>query len=173
MKKIMFWFAATALFATIGHVSTILFSQVTPESSAITKIAGDQPYNTLGLIASVGSKSMFAPLASPDISYGFCSYDISDRPVRIRVNLPPTYWSLGAYSDSGINFFTINDDQVSSEQFEVVFAAERHREELEEGTTIVTPPTETGLLLFRIFVPNRSLVEVVQEQMKETSCTLL
>ncbi len=173
MKKFLFWITATFLFAAIGHVATILYSQLTLQSQAITKITAGKPLNTLGLIASARSKSMFVPLASPDISYGYCSYDISLRPIRIRVNLPPTYWSLAAYSKNGINFFTINNRQVNTRKLEIVFASEQHKAQLEEGTTIVTPPTETGLFLFRTFVPNRSLVEVVQAQMRETRCTPL
>lgn len=173
MKKIAFWIIATFLFATIGHVATILYSQLTLQSKAIARITGDRPLNTLSLITSVSAKSMFVPLVSPDISYGYCSYDIRSAPIRIRVNLPTTYWSLAAYSKNGINFFTINNQQVKTEILEIVFASEEHKAQIEEGTTIVIPPTPTGLFLFRSFVPNRSLTEVVQEQMKETSCTPL
>jgi len=173
MKKLMFWITATVLFAAIGHIATMLYSQLTLQSNSITKITSDRPVNTLNLIASVSAKSMFAPLASPDISYGYCSYDISSGPLRVRVNLPPTYWSLAAYSKNGVNFFTINDEQVKTEKLEIVFASNEHRAQLEEGTTIVTPPTPTGLFLFRTFVPDRSLIEVVQAQMEETSCTPL
>jgi len=116
---------------------------------------------------------MFAPLASPDISYGYCAYDIRERPLRVRVSLPSTYWSLAAYSKNGINFFTLNDQQVKTEKLEIVFALEQQKNQLEEGTTIVTPPTQTGLFLFRTFVPNRSLIEDVQAQMKQASCTPL
>jgi len=173
MKKLLFWLSATVLFAAIGHVGYVLYSQLTLQSKIITKIAGDRPSNSLSLIASVRAKTMFAPLASPDISYGYCSYDITSRPIRIKVALPSTYWSLAAYSKNGINFFTINDQQVKTEKLEIVFASEKHRAQLEEGTTIVTPPTQTGLFLFRTFIPNRSLVEVVQAEMEKTSCTLL
>ncbi len=173
MKKLMFWIAATVLFAAIGHVATVLLSQFTLQSQAITRITGERPLNTLGMIAPVGAQSMFVSFASPDISYGYCAYDISLRPLRIKVGLPPTYWSLAAYSKNGINFFTISNQQVKTKELEIVFASEWQKNQLEEGTTIVTPPTETGLFLFRTFVPDRSLIEVVQAQMKKTSCTPL
>jgi len=173
MKKLLFWIFATFLFAAIGHVSTVLYSQLNLQSETIKKITGKRPLNTLNLIATIRSKSMFAPLASPDIIYGYCAYDISSGPLRVRVKLPSTYWSLAAYSINGINFFTINDSQVKTDRLEIVFALEEQKVQLEEGTTIVTPPTSTGLFLFRTFLPNRSLVEVVQAQMKETRCTRL
>jgi len=173
MKKLLFWLTTTALIAAIGHVSTLLYFQFNLQSAAIEKITSQNPPNTLNLLASVGAKSMFSSLVSPDISYAYCSYDISENPLRVRVQLPPTYWSLAAYSTDGKNFFTINNQQIKTEQLEIVFALEQQQTYLEEGTTIVTPPTETGLFLFRTFVPNRSLTEVVQAQMKETSCTLL
>jgi uncharacterized membrane protein len=173
MKRFLFWITATLLFAAVGHVSTVLFTQFNLRSEAITKITDKKPLNTLNLLASIGSKTMFIPLVSPDISYGYCSYDIGSRPVRVRVNLPSTYWSLAAYSKNGINFFTINDQQVKTEKLEIVFALEQQKNQLEEGTTIVIPPTRTGLFLFRTFVPNRSLIEEVQAQMKEASCTPL
>ena len=173
MKKLLFWLAVTFLITAIGHVSTLLYFQFNLQSAAIVKIAGQKPPNTLNLLASVGAKSMFIPLISPDISYAYCSYDISENPLRVRVQLPSNYWSLAAYSIDGKNFFTINNDQIKTDRLEIVFALEQQQAQLEEGTTIVTPPTETGLFLFRTFVPDRSLTEVVQEQMKETSCTPL
>ncbi len=173
MKKLIFWFTVTLLFAAIGHVSTLLYFQFNLQSAAIAKISGQKPQNTLDLVASVTAKSMFAPLVSPDISYGYCSYNISSNPLRVRIKLPPTYWSLAAYSQNGRNFYTINNQQIKTDKLEIVFALEQQEAQLEEGTTIVRPPTETGLFLFRTFVPNRSLSEVVQAQMQETSCTPL
>ncbi len=173
MKKLLFWITATLLFAAIGHVSTVLYIQLNLKSDAITKVTGDKPLNTLNLLASIGAKSMFIPLASPDISYGYCSYDIGERPLRVRVNLPSNYWSLAAYSKTGVNFFTINDQQIKTDKLEIVFALEQQKNQLEEGTTIVIPPTRTGLFLFRTFVPNRSLIEDIQAQMKQASCTPL
>jgi len=173
MKRILFWLTATVLFAAIGHVSTVLYIQFNLRSKAIAKITAERPLNTLSLLAPIGAKTMFIPLLSPDISYSYCSYDIGARPLRVRVNLPSTYWSLAAYSKTGINFFTINDQQVKTEKLEIVFALEQQKNQLEEGTTIVTAPTQTGLFLFRTFVPNRSLIEDVQAQMRQASCTPL
>jgi len=173
MKKLMFWTVATLLFAATGHVAAVLYSQFDLHSKAIARITDDRPLNTMTLIAPVSAYSMFVPLASPDISYGYCSYDIRSRPLRVRANLPSTYWSLAAYSSNGLNFFTINDHQIKTKTLEIVFATEQQKAQLEEGTTIVLPPTQTGLFLFRTFIPDRSLVEVVQAEMKEIHCTPL
>jgi len=51
MKRIVFWITATLLFAAIGHVSTVLYSQLNLRSNVIAKLTGEGPVNTLSLMA--------------------------------------------------------------------------------------------------------------------------
>lgn len=170
MKKILFWTLATVLFAAVGHVATVLYSQLTLQSVAVAQIAENSPANQLVQFDTKTAGFISTPYSSPDISYSYCSFDISAKPLRIRVSIPSTYWSMAAYTQNGVNFYTISDRQIESKTLEIVVASKKHKGQLEAGTTIVSPPSDTGLLLFRTFIPNRSLTEVVQIQMKETSC---
>ena len=173
MKKLIFWTLATVLFAAIGHVATVLYSQLTLQSTAIVQIAENSPANQLVQFDAETAKLISMPYASPDISYSYCSFDISEKPLRIRVSIPSTYWSMAAYTQTGVNFYTISDRQIETRELEIVVTSDRHKDQFETGTTIVSPPGDTGLFLFRAFIPNRSFTEIIQAQMNEVTCTPL
>ena len=112
---------------------------------------------------------------SPDVAYAFCKYDITRRPLMVQGNIPPSYWSVSVYSETGDNYYTLNDLQagVDTLSFMVVRESENFKEEARpENTIIVRSPTLKGLILFRAFVPDRSQAKHIESFLSGSKCRL-
>ncbi|MCX8172827.1 MAG: DUF1254 domain-containing protein [Archaeoglobaceae archaeon] len=105
-------------------------------------------------------------MPSPDILYSACVYDISNSDLLIEAEVPEfTYWSVSFYSITTDNFFTINDRVVKGR---VALLLTKNKECRDEHCVI--SPSDRGIVIFRIFIPDKSLLEDLIEYQKSIHC---
>lgn len=99
-------------------------------------------------------------MPSPDLLYGVCVWNLTDRPLRIRADLRgPGYASLALYAANSDNFLVINDRQAGGVPLDLWLTAPGaagRAAAAPAGARAVTAPTTRGLLLMRVLVGDRA-----------------
>lgn len=108
-------------------------------------------------------------LPSPDLLYSYCLYDVSSAAVLVTAEIPEnTYWSVSFYDSATNNFFTLNDSSVKREARILLVKDLSQAKNL--NATIVVAKSEKGLILFRIFIPNESILPYLERVRQNSSC---
>src|SRR5690606_15084229 len=117
---------------------------------------------------------------SPDISYAFCRFDISARPIKISAPIPDSYWSVSIYSDTGENLYTVNDAQTGVRQLELVVVDGSASGpdggailNVPEGAFRYSSPVRHGLVILRAYIPERSQRKLIESTIASASCAPL
>lgn len=106
-------------------------------------------------------------MPSPDIIYSACVYDISKSDLLIEAKVPKfTYWSASFYSISTDNFFTINDRMVKDDRITLILTSDKSC----RAENCVASPSDRGIVIFRIFIPDQSLIPSLLEFQKSIEC---
>lgn len=176
MRKWIFWGLATALLATIVHLTIVLFAPVFDVGRKMAAFEAAAPLNSLSGIGDANQRDDLFVEPSPDIVYAFCRFDLTEGPLLIEAAIPATYWSVSVYSDTGENIYTLNDAQTGGDKLRLVIVdadplgdndAKPHPE---QDTLKYTSPARSGLIIFRGFVPDRSMREVVRSTVSSAQC---
>lgn len=108
-------------------------------------------------------------LPSPDLLYSYCIYDLSKGNVLVRAEVPEgTYWSVSFYDSATNNFFTLNDTQVEKEAR--ILLVKELGQMKEMNATLVKAKSEKGVILFRIFIPDESVIPYLDKVRRNSSC---
>jgi len=111
---------------------------------------------------------------SPDILYSACVYDISELDLLIEAKVPNfTYWSAAFYSMGTDNYYTINNRAVHENITIILTTSKEKCSSLKNarGVICVVSPSARGIVIFRIFIPNSSLLPELIEYQKTIKCT--
>jgi len=111
---------------------------------------------------------------SPDQLYSACTYDLSDGAVVFEGTAPTdSYWSLSFFAHNSDNFFVVNDRELSQKAFSYTLV--RQGDEAPEGIPehqIIRSPSNTGIVLQRVFIDRDARAGELDAQRKSASCRL-
>jgi uncharacterized membrane protein len=108
---------------------------------------------------------------SPDFAYSACAYDLSDGPLRLRVNPWHAYWSLSLYAGNSDNYFVIDDREARSGA-EIVLL-HRRRDAPEDAVRVVQSPTTRGVALIRRLAPTVDEYDRAREVARGDVCAAM
>ena len=94
----------------------------------------------------------------------------------VEGSIPPDYWSISVYGETGANIYTLNDRQAGVQKLQLMIVTETENFDdraRPENTIIVRVPTASGLVLFRAFVADRSQIEPIESHLNASKCGLL
>ncbi len=129
--------------------------------------------NTLeyGDLPDENSREVVKP--SPDLLYSICVYDVSENAILFTAPVPDTYWSISGYAEDTHNFFTVNDKDVESSPARVLVVGEEMTQPDLENVFVEEAPSDTGIILIRMFVPGRDNVENIKQIQREATVKTL
>ena len=111
-------------------------------------------------------------MPSPDLLYATCALDVTERPMRIRVDLRTPGYSSGAlYASNSDNFFVLNDRQAGDAPVDLVLLGPQPYAQdpvIPPGARTVTAPSARGLLLLRVLVADYASEKGVVEAARRT-----
>ena len=111
-------------------------------------------------------------MPSPDLLYATCALDVTERPMRIRVDLrTPGYSSVALYASNSDNFFVLNDRQAAGAPVDLVLLGLQPYAQvpvIPPGARTVTAPSARGLLLLRVLVADYASEKSVVEAARRT-----
>jgi len=163
--------------AVIGHVASIcaypylvvIFSYLTTRGEVVV----NEVYHQAPIDASF--RKVVRPC--PDILYSACVYDISEHDLLIEARVPNfTYWSAAFYSISTDNYFTVNNRALGERASLILTTKERYAKryaasEGSSGTIYVVSPSTRGIVIFRIFISDESLLPKLVEYQRSITCS--
>ncbi len=171
MKKWILWTAILTLaFGSIVNVLTVMAIPVVIMNQLLNKSFKDYAWNTMVHSSVVTENSRTVVRPSPDLLYSVCKYDISERPLRITVPVPPTYVSVACYDTNTDNFFHINDREVMNNQIELVLVKKGSSHPDAGSAVVVEAPTSKGLVLVRMFIPSEDNLDDLIKVQKQARC---
>ncbi len=105
---------------------------------------------------------------SPDLLYTACVLDLSKGPLHITAPVPDSYLSVSGFAADTSNFFAINDSAAT-------MAADGGRSldlllgygppnAVADAARQVQAPSERGLILFRMLIPNEADLPCLQAE---------
>ncbi len=102
---------------------------------------------------------------SPDLFYSLCSFDLSQGPVRLRAEVPQTYWSLSLFAANSDNFYTLNDRQAGSGSLEITLT---DRPDSPAGA--IYSPTTRGVAVFRTLITGEEQLAQLDALRRRAAC---
>lgn len=174
MRRLLYWGLATVLLAAVVHLFVVIFVPGVDSGQKMAQLEAAGEINVLHRVAVSGEKATLLTEASPDIAYAFCKFDISSKPLLVEGSIPPSYWSVSFYSNTGENIYTLNDRQAGTDKIRLlVVRSTRQFDDASrpENTIIVHTPTTSGLVLFRAFVADRSMTPSIDKYLDTSRCS--
>ncbi|MFN3383476.1 MAG: DUF1254 domain-containing protein [Archaeoglobaceae archaeon] len=160
-------FALLIVFAILSHLVFVYFYPylvvISNYYATREEVKVNQAYHQKPIDASF--KKVVMP--SPDILYSACVYNISKSDLLIEARVPKfTYWSASFYSISTDNFFTINDRIVEEDKITLKLTTNKSCRD----KNCVVSPSDRGIVIFRIFIPDQSILPTLIEFQKSIEC---
>ena len=118
------------------------------------------------------SKARTIVRPSPDQLYSACVYDLSHGPIEVSGTAPlDSYWSLSFFAHNTDNFFVINDRDLKQKQFGLILAEQDQSVPAKYANKqVVRSPSETGIIVQRVFIDKEIRAEELDQQRKTARC---
>jgi len=165
------------LSALVSHAVFIYAFPYLVSISSYLRTRGEVRTNEVYYQAPIDASFKKVVRPCPDILYSACVYDISECDLLIEAKVPNfTYWSVAFYSISTDNYFTVNDRALSGRASIILTTKERYAKYYANlqgsgGTIYVVSPGTRGIVIFRIFIPDESLLPELMEYQRSIKCT--
>lgn len=107
------------------------------------------------------SRSVVRP--APDLAYVACAFDLREGPLRVSVSLPETYWLASFFDMRTDTFATLDRDDLAGHDNIILVTRRQAARFTQSDSPIVVSPGDRGIVLVRLFVPDRAEYAVLRE----------
>jgi uncharacterized membrane protein len=134
-----------------------------------SRAIGGEPWNRLRYVGLPTATNNPTVATSPDMLLVFGIYDLSSGPVCIKCKVPPTntYWSISLYALNTDNFFVLNDQSASRQQFDLVIVPQGRSHQKKVNEELAVSPTTKGAFIVRAIVQDRENAEEIERLQQE------
>lgn len=171
MKGSALWWIIALLLAGVVHITAVLVIPTQAPGSGFSRYEASLQVNRAQVVPPAAPGKMPFPFASPDVLYVLCRFDVTKNPVRFSAPGQFVYWSLGVYEPDGGNYFNINALQAGFEDVGVVVLGEGQELDEADDTSVAKATHPRGLIILRIFLRDRSLVNPITEMAQAAKCS--
>ena len=170
--KILRFLISVLIIAAITHAALLYLGPSLIMSTAMGRIsAAAGGMNTILHAPRPTAANDSIVRSSPDLLYSVCAYDVSEKPLRIRGDVPPgTYWSASFYDMNTNNYRVINDTQVPGGAFVLVLSKPGATPVESAGAEALISPTSRGLILLRTLIDSDARLPELDAARRETGC---
>lgn len=101
---------------------------------------------------------------SPDVLYSGMVFDVSTTPLLITATVKKgKFWSLNFHDMKTDSFGVFDDRGVKGGVFKIILANEDTEIENSQGIEVLRAPVNTGVMLSRLVIPDRSVIAEYQK----------
>lgn len=177
MKQTLIWATGGLVLGGIIHILALFAIPMFAANDSWARLIRIAPPNSFHFLAADGEMPL--PDLDPSLRHAFCTYDLSEGPLRIDARIPLAYWSLALYDRHGMNYYALNDRLVAGREIELwvatpkqllVMAPETPEAADRDDRLIIGAPQEQGFAIFRALVPEPSYAAMVEEALAQTNC---
>lgn len=152
---------ATLVLAAVFHIAAVAFlpDVIMAVVSKIALQSSKASVNSAIHRPRVSHDQQTIVMPSPDLLYTLCVYDVSQKPLRIKVPTPEnTYFSVAMYAANTDNFFVINDRQLERDGREILLVPKGIFYYGSGNYRVVEAPTPQGIILCRTLITDESSI---------------
>lgn len=172
------WIAASLCFGGIIHIIAILSLPYVAERDAWARLSAISSVNQMYVLPPVTEGTAPLPMMSPDVSYAFCRFDLSQGNVLMQPDLPAATWMLAIYTRYGENFYFLTGAEAKRKELRLLLvprerlARETVSEKTEEGEEqiIVITPSLTGIILVHAPVRSKAFIAETIDALQDITC---
>lgn len=170
MKAVRF-ILAVAIVAAVTHVALLYFGPSLIMGRVLNRMTAAVGYNAIVNPPRPNADNNQVVRSSPDLLYSSCAYDISERNLSIRAEVPAdTYWSVAFYDANTNNYRVINDREATAGAVVIVLRKASDNSPPPAGAEVIASPTDKGLVLFRTLVASDARFEEIDAARKTATC---
>jgi uncharacterized membrane protein len=114
----VFWLITLGLAAVISHISYLLFAPGYMFDRSMSRLTTAETANSFFVVGPEAQAQLF-PTYPADSVFGMCKFDLASGSVLLNATMPVGYWTLTVYTQSGKEFYALNDQQSGTQQFSV------------------------------------------------------
>ncbi len=155
--------------AALAYQATLLATPFALMRAAAAKAGTGLPVNQFrhGPMTTADNQTIVRP--SPDLSYSLCVFDVSKRPVLVRVEpVPGRYWSVSIF-DARTDVAAVRSDRDTGGK-PAMLAILRDGQSAPAGYEPVRVRYDRGVALIRILLADRSDFAAVDQLRRKSFC---
>jgi uncharacterized membrane protein len=169
VRRALAWALGIALGAAVVHVAAVAALPRVIMSRVFAVFSAASPPNQFvhPPLATHESRSVVRP--SPDLAYSSAVFDVSERPLLVRVPQSAPYTSLSGFAANTDNFFALNDQTAGVDPIEVVIVGPGTERTGLAGRRVIESPSDRGVLLVRRVVPSAeafAAIDALRQQVR-------
>lgn len=168
---------AGLLLAGIIHIVAVLAVPALAVGRPYERIAAVGPENVVVVLPDPVPGASVLPRPDPAMAMASCRFSLADRPFRLAVSNPSSYWAVALYTRSGANFYTITNRAIGRQGLDMRVLSTVQLARLRESPpadiddmVLVEAPEEDVLALVRAFVANPAEAPLVKESFASIDC---
>jgi uncharacterized membrane protein len=178
VTRTLFYVAAGLLLGAAMHIAIVLLVPLFATEDAWTRAGALGPDGVFHLLPPLVAGSGDAQTRDPEMVEAVCRFSLGgDNTVRIRADLPDTFWSLGLLDQRGRNVYSFNDTSSERSRLELAvmaaadFAALGGNPPAGLQNAVVAPfGSEAGIAVVRVFVPDEASRAAVTAALTMAAC---
>ncbi|GAA4660161.1 hypothetical protein [Bartonella pachyuromydis] len=177
----MIRFIHTALLAIIGalivHICVLFLIPYWAQNNIWTELKkSGAPYQFVSLDA----QNSLQRTTDPFFLLKVCRFDLANGPVHLKALKTTQFWSLAAYTQEGIIFYSLNDRTAPDATLDLIIGKPIHIIELKQSkpqnninSVLVAKQLNKGFALLRIFAPSLLAKKESEAFFSSSTCHML
>lgn len=172
LRQRLGWIALVSAIAMLVYWGAVAMTPRALMHLAMGRLEQNAPINAISHAPLMTAEQRTIVRPSPDIAYSACLLDLADGPVMISVEpIDAPYWSLSVFgSDTNVAFIR-NDREANGQPVRIALA--REGQAVPDDIEVVRVPSDRGLALLRILVPERGSFEAIDAERRNMRCASL
>jgi uncharacterized membrane protein len=168
--------AVAVVLAGIAHIISILAMPALAERNAYARLSELAESNMMVMLPDPTPQEAVLPMTDPAFISAVCLYDLSQRPVKVRVPATSDYTSVSFYTAEGLAFYALSDQAAGAViELDLMTAAQKAALPEDEEITaadrlVIVSPSVEGVVMVRAFVRERGMRAGVRKQLEAAGC---
>jgi len=169
--------AVALVLAGIAHIVSILAMPSLAERNAYMRLAELTDSNVMLMLPDATAQAAALPMLDPAFISAVCLYDLSEKPLKVRVPATADYTSVSFYTDEVLAFYALSDQAAGKViELDLMNAAQKAALPEDEEITaadrlVIESPSQEGIVLVRAYVRERGMRDLVRRQLEAATCT--
>lgn len=177
------WILGGLFLAGIIHVVSVLVLPVFATGDAWNRLARYGSFNHFNILPAATPFGEAIADMDPNLEYAVCRFDLAEGPLRITLDIPQGYWSVGIYDRYAGNYYTLNNRSAGTKTL-TLWVADQEQilamlpEGLDDASNDardllpVKSSDRYGLVILRVLVPEESFRASAIAALENSDCQI-
>jgi uncharacterized membrane protein len=178
MIRLSLWLLAGVLFGALIHIVIILTIPALSETSTWDRLNALGARGTIVVLEPVVPGAPNPMRLDPELVYGVCLFDVTERAGRLSGVLPLAFWSVAVFRPNGSVLYSTTSREGTSDRLLLgVFTEAQTRQlaqqdtDIEEGLIIVESDATEVAVVVRLAPPHPAMQARYRDVVAQMNCS--